>query len=115
MSFQKIITNPRSGVQASYIRLSTIWLDFPAQELSVQFQIFADAQTAAQPDAEPALPQVIKLRLTGADFSAVCGRAKIAERAQAGADILQMLYEAARNHPLISDWGSAPLADAADV
>lgn len=133
MAFSKPL-NTR-GTVGGYIRPVAFRLDDNTRELSVLFGLYVDKAHSdrCKPGAEPrdqALVDVVaKLRVSGERYDAAFGSAARTAAAQGGADIVAMIYDAAkavskgrkksdRDDPeaqVISDFGPDVFADARTV
>lgn len=108
MAYQKTLTLP-SGVSGNYLRLVSFSWDRNVREATAYFALFVD-HAAAENGKAALTPWVAKLRLEGAIFDQYLGNAALV-----GDDILGQLYVAAREQPVISDFGDDLFVSAISV
>lgn len=108
MAFQKTLTLP-SGVAGNYSRLTTYRWDRASREAVALFALYLDA-AAASSGKQPLTPWIAKLRLTGDKFDQYLSNAELADH-----DVIAQLYAAAKNEPVVCDFGADVFADALDV
>lgn len=105
MAFIKTFTL-NSGVSGNYTRMITYRWDRNTREATALFSLFVDS-AAAHDGKQPLTPFIAKLRLEGAKFDEYLSNAVLES-----ADVISQLYLAAKNEPVISDFGSDCFADA---
>jgi len=133
MAFSKSLT--ARGVAAGYIRPVAWRMDDNTRELSVLFDLFIDRAHSdrCKPGAanrdRPLVETIAKLRVYGDSYETAFGSEARKAAAEAGVDVVAMIYDAAKtisrarratghDDPeahVISDFGADVFADAANV